>query len=228
MKKTTGGIVKAIRIVFSIAVAVAVIFIPAGTLAWPEAWILLGAYFVFVLALVLRIKKRDPELYQERTARQKEGKRWDKILLSVYTVFLLLMLVASGLDAVRFRLSHIPLEVKIGAFLSFLPVGLLFFLVYRENTFASKVVRVQKDRGQRVIDSGPYKVVRHPMYAAIILMIPAVPLALGSWWALIFAGLVDILFVVRTALEDKTLKDELPGYIDYAKKTRFRLIPGIW
>ena len=110
----------------------------------------------------------------------------------------------------------------------FLPIGFLFFLVYRENTFASKVVRVQKDRRQRVIDSGPYKVVRHPMYAAIILMIPAVPLALGSWWALIFAGLVDILFVVRTALEDKTLKDELPGYIDYAKKTRFRLIPGIW
>lgn len=215
-------------IILAIVVCLAVLFVPAGTLAWPEAWILLGVYFVFVIALILRIRKRDPELYKERTARQKEGKRWDKILLAFYTVFLLLMLATAGLDAVRFRLSHVPVGVKIGAFTAFVPIGLLFFLVYRENTFASKVVRIQKDRGQRVINSGPYRVVRHPMYAAIILMVLAVPPALGSWWALVFSGLIGVVFVIRTHLEDKTLQKELPGYVEYAKKTRFRLIPGIW
>jgi protein-S-isoprenylcysteine O-methyltransferase Ste14 len=228
MKKITDVFIKAVRIVLAVALGLAAVFIPAGTLAWPEAWIVVGAYFVFVIALILRIKKRDPELYKERTARQKEGKRWDKILLSFYTVFLLLMLATAGLDGVRFQLSRVPLGVKIGAFAAFVPIGLLFFLVYRENTFASKVVRVQKDRHQRVIDSGPYRVVRHPMYSAIILLVIDVPLALGSWWALVFSGLIVIVFVIRTYLEDATLKKELPGYAEYAKKTRFRLIPGVW
>jgi protein-S-isoprenylcysteine O-methyltransferase Ste14 len=90
------------------------------------------------------------------------------------------------------------------------------------------VVRVQKDRHQHVIDSGPYRVVRHPMYSAIILLVLCVPIALGSWWALVFSGLIVVVFIVRTHLEDKTLKNELPGYTEYAKKTRYCLIPGVW
>jgi protein-S-isoprenylcysteine O-methyltransferase Ste14 len=219
---------KSLKVIFGSAIALSVLFIPAGTLAWPEAWILVAAYAVFVTALVLWIRKRDPELYRERASRKKEGKSWDKILLSFYASFLLLMLAAAGLDAVRFRLSSVPTGVKLGAFIAFIPTIALFFWVYGENTFASKVVRVQTDRNQRVIDTGPYRFLRHPMYSAIILMVICIPLALGSLLALAFSGLIIIVFFIRTHLEDTMLQKELPGYAEYAKKTRFRLIPGIW
>ncbi|MBN1334919.1 MAG: isoprenylcysteine carboxylmethyltransferase family protein [Deltaproteobacteria bacterium] len=218
----------AIRVVLAVAVGLSALFVPAGTLAWREAWILVVSYGIFVTVLVLRIRWTDPELFRERVARQREGKRWDRVLLGIYGVLLLGLLATAGLDAVRFRLTRVPRGVTIGAFLAFVPITVLFFRVYRENTFASKVVRVQTDRAQRVIETGPYRVVRHPMYVAIIGMMVLIPLALGSWLALVFSAWITGIFVLRTHLEDITLMRELPGYAEYATRTRYRLVPGIW
>jgi protein-S-isoprenylcysteine O-methyltransferase Ste14 len=96
------------------------------------------------------------------------------------------------------------------------------------NPFLSTVVRIQDDRGHYVVMTGPYRYVRHPMYSAIFIMWPGIALALGSWWALIPAAVIDIIFVIRTALEDRTLQAELPGYAEYAQRTRYRLVPGVW
>lgn len=217
-----------LRVVAAIAICLAVLFIPAGTVAWPEAWALLAFYLGFVVPLLFWMKKRDPDLYRERSAKRKEGKPWDKILVSLYTIFLLLMLVAAGLDAVRFHLSRMPLAVKLIGFAGLLPIPALYVSIFKANTFASDVVRIQKDRGHRVVRSGPYRIVRHPMYAAVCFLVICIPLALGSWYALIFSGLIVMVFVVRTYLEDKTLQRELPGYAEYAGETRFRLVPGLW
>jgi protein-S-isoprenylcysteine O-methyltransferase Ste14 len=97
-----------------------------------------------------------------------------------------------------------------------------------ENAYASRWVRIQKDRGQRVVTSGPYRYIRHPMYAAIILLVSCIAIELGSWWALIPSALIGMLFMIRMALEDRMLQEELIGYKDYARKVRYRLLPGLW
>ena len=132
------------------------------------------------------------------------------------------------LDNARFHWSQVPLWLT--------GVGYLFFLismggivwVMRVNKFAEPHVRIQTDRGQRVVDTGPYAVVRHPFYALAILLFGSMPLALGSLWGLLPAGLAAALLVVRTVLEDRLLQRELPGYRDYAGRVRYRLIPGVW
>ena len=108
-----------------------------------------------------------------------------------------------------------------------LACGLVFW-VTAANTYLSRLVRIQEDRGHQVVTTGPYRFVRHPMYAGLVVLIPCLPLFLGSWWALVPAGLIAILFVIRTALEDRTLRAELPGYAEYAQHVRYRLLPGIW
>jgi len=138
------------------------------------------------------------------------------------------MLVICGIDAVRFHWSNLPLILKIIGFIGYIPSVIIIFLTIKENAYLSEVVRIQKDRSQQVVKTGPYKYVRHPMYSGIILMILFTPFALGSFIALIFSGLIIILFIIRTYLEDKTLQNELPGYKEYIKKVRYRLVPGLW
>jgi protein-S-isoprenylcysteine O-methyltransferase Ste14 len=138
------------------------------------------------------------------------------------------MTVLTGLDGVRFRWSHVPFGLNLLGFAGLVLAMLLVFWVMRENTFASSVVRIQTDRGHRVCSTGPYAYARHPMYVGVILSIISFPLALGSLFALIPAVIIVGLFIMRAALEDKTLQEELPGYKEYAQKVRFRLIPGVW
>lgn len=217
-----------IKIVLAIAIILAVLFIPAGTIFWLEAWLLLLGYFTSVLIFILWLKKHDPELLKERATRKKEGKAWDKIVLSFYTTFLILMFITCGLDAVRFQWTKVHLIIKIAGFAGFIPVIFIIFKVYKENTFASKVVRIQDDREHHVIKTGPYKYVRHPMYSAIIILMLCLPLSLGSFLALAFSVLIIIVFFIRTYLEDITLQKELPGYKEYTREVRYRLIPGVW
>jgi protein-S-isoprenylcysteine O-methyltransferase Ste14 len=122
----------------------------------------------------------------------------------------------------------VPLSLKIVGFSGFAPAFFLVFWTMTENTYLSEIVRIQKERGHRVCTTGPYKYVRHPMYAGVILIILCLPLALGSFYSLIPGSLIILLFILRTFLEDKTLQDELPGYRDYAGRVRYKLIPGIW
>lgn len=216
------------KVIIAIIVLLLLLFGSAGTIYWIEAWILIILYFIYVMGSFIWLKKNNPELLKERTSRRNEGKWWDKIILTIYTILLMFMLVICGIDAVRFHWSNLPLILKIIGFIGYIPSVIIIFLTIKENAYLSEVVRIQKDRSQQVVKTGPYKYVRHPMYSGIILMILFTPFALGSFMALIFSGLIIILFIIRTYLEDKTLQNELPGYKEYIKEVRYRLVPGLW
>lgn len=211
-------------------VFMASIFVAAGTINWPRIWFFLGFYFIAVSALLIWLKRHDPGLLKERmsVAGKKDVKGWDKIIISVYTILLLLMFLVAPLDAVRFRWSRVPPSLQWLAFLGIFASGLIVFWAFRENAYLSGFVRIQSDRGQTVCTAGPYRFVRHPMYLAIILAVLCLPLFLGSLYSLILAGLIAALFVLRTFLEDKTLRRELPGYAEYAARVRNKLIPKVW
>lgn len=217
-----------IKTVVTVLFAVAVVFVPAGTLNWPEAWIFLLLYFVFVTAALIWMKKNAPGLLKERMSKKKDIKSWDKKFFAAYTFFLIILLIVPGLDAVRFGWSEVPLIVKVLGFIGFVPaIGFAFWAV-KENAFASDAVRIQKERGHTVCTTGPYRYVRHPMYVGVILFLLFFPLSLGSLYAFIPAFINTALFILRTSLEDKTLQEELPGYKEYAQEVRYRLFPGVW
>ena len=210
------------------AVFLALLFVPAGTLRWTEAWIFIGLYTVLTTVTALWIRFKDPELFKERSSFKKDTKTWDKIIIFLYIVGLMGLLAVAGLDAVRFHWSHVPVWKKVIGFAGFIPASLIVFAATRHNTYLSQGVRIQKERGHQVCTTGPYRIVRHPMYSGIILLIACLPLALGSLFAFIPAFVIVCLFILRTILEDQTLKSELEGYREYAARVRFKLIPGIW
>jgi len=228
LNKITSKVIKVVRLIFSIALFLALFFVPAGTLKWPEAWILIVFYIVSVLGVIIWLKKNDSELLKERMQRKKDGKTWDRIFIFVYVFFLIIMLCVTGLDAVRFRWSNVHIILKIIGFLGFIPGFILGFWAMRENTYLSDIVRIQKDRGHKVCQTGPYRHVRHPMYIGIIIAMLCFPFALGSFFAVIPAIIIVVLFIIRTVLEDRTLQEELPGYREYTETVRFRLFPGVW
>ncbi|MGB2765133.1 MAG: isoprenylcysteine carboxylmethyltransferase family protein [Candidatus Aminicenantaceae bacterium] len=219
---------KIVKTVISVFLFLALIFVPAGTLNWPEAWLFFILYILIVSGVLIWLKKNNPGLLKERMSVKKDVKSWDKIIIVTYTIFLMILLVITGLDAVRFRWSNVPFVLKALGFIGFIP-GIVFSLwAMVKNTYASNMVRIQENRGHKVCTTGPYRYVRHPMYVGVIILVLCFPLALGSFYAFIPSSTIAILFVLRTLLEDKTLKKELPGYKEYAKKVRYKLIPGIW
>jgi protein-S-isoprenylcysteine O-methyltransferase Ste14 len=207
---------------------IALIFVAAGTFNWPRFWFFLGFYTVLTSALMLWLKKRDPGLLKERMTVKKDVKRWDKIIIRIYTVLLMVMYIVLPLDAVRFGWSRVPAVFSWLAFSGIFLSWAIVLWAFRENAYLSAFVRVQTDRGHTVCMTGPYRFVRHPMYLAIILAILCGPLFLGSLFSLIPAVLIVGLFVLRTSLEDRTLRAELPGYTDYAEKVHWKLIPNVW
>ena len=204
------------------------LFIPAGRWDWREAWLFILAYAIFVVILILRGISRDPEQIYERSHTGSNVKSWDKIILGVYSVLLVAMFIVAGLDAGRFKWAPVSPVMEIIGWLGLFLAGGLIWWTSSVNTFLSRQVRIQAERGQYAVTRGPYQWVRHPMYDGVILFVTGIPLILGSAWALVPAGLIAILFIIRTALEDKTLKEELSGYREYAEKVRYRLLPGIW
>jgi len=217
-----------IKTVVTILFLLALIFVPAGTLNWPEAWLVLLLYFAGVTGALIWMKKKAPGLLKERMSPKKDAKSWDKRIITVYTLLLMALLIVPGLDAVRFGWSEVPLIVKVLGFVGYLPAGRFASWAMKENAYLSNVVRIQKDRGHTVCTTGPYRYVRHPMYAGVMLIMLCLPLSLGSFYAFIPAFMIVVLFILRTSLEDKTLQEELPGYKEYAQKVRYRLLPGVW
>jgi len=229
MKKEIGKILRSIiKIVISIIIMLILIFGSAGTFFWMEAWILIFLFLSYVTFFTLWLRKKNPELLKERTSRKKEGKYWDKVILSIYTILLFFMLIVCGFDAVRFEWTQMPFILKIIGFIGYIPPVILVFLTAKENAYLSEVVRIQEDRSHQVVKTGPYKYIRHPMYLAVIIFVISTPLALGSFIALFFSGLIGIIFIIRTHLEEKTLQKELAGYEEYMKEVKYRLFPGIW
>jgi protein-S-isoprenylcysteine O-methyltransferase Ste14 len=218
----------AVRAVLLIVFLDGTLFGVAGRLNWRGAW-LLTTLFLWSLVIVLAwALKNAPELLEERIHPGANVKRWDKVILAIYQGLLLAVLVVAALDAGRFRHSMTPAVIPIAGAAAFLALVGWIWWTMSANAYLSSRARIQSDRQQQVATSGPYRYVRHPMYVAIILLVPAMALVLGSWWALIPAGFVGPLFVVRSALEDRMLLDELAGYREYASRVRYRLVPGIW
>lgn len=206
------------------------LFLPAGTLAWPQGWIFLALFVGCSQATGLWLRKADPALLAERMKSpfSADQRPRDRVVIVAIMICLSAWLVFMPLDARRFGWSHTPLWAQVlgaaliaGAFWGW--VGVL-----RANSFASVKVRVQQERGQTVISTGPYAVVRHPMYAYVLLLLIGAPLLLGSLWGLLGVGFVVPLLAARALGEEAVLMAGLPGYREYAGKVRFRLLPGVW
>ena len=205
-----------------------VLFVSAGRLDWPMAWVYVGLYFVGILVNGIVLGRRSPELINERGRGLRGTKSWDKVWVAISAPLPLIMLVIAGLDAGRFGWSSMPLPLAVAGLMVLVLAYAVIAWAMAANAYFSTAVRIQEDRGHRVVSSGPYRFVRHPGYVGMILMYVGAPVMLGSLWALIPGGLNGVAFIVRTALEDGTLQAELPGYSDYAGRVRYRLLPGIW
>ncbi len=204
------------------------LFIPSGRLDWVWAWAYIGVFVVIVAINALTLFSRNPELIAERGQPKENTKSWDRWIGLFLAVFTLGLWLVAGIDN---RLGWSPqyaLAVNLIALAGVMAGMLLVSWAMASNRFFSTTVRIQDDRGHTVMTSGPYRYVRHPGYVGFIVSNLAAPLLLGSLWALIPAGVLAILVIVRTALEDRTLQAELGGYKDYARQVRYRLLPGIW
>jgi protein-S-isoprenylcysteine O-methyltransferase Ste14 len=183
---------------------------------------------VYIVYSTLWSLENTPELLKERL-RIRKTQKWDKIILSLFSVCFVALFVMPGLDVrAQWTPVEIPIIVKVLAFVGVSISFILIFLVTKENAYASKAIKIQENKGHTVVTTGLYRYVRHPLYAAGMILLVCMPLALGSLYSLIPGALSAVLFIVRTYLEDMMLHEELPVYIEYAQKTRYRLIPGIW
>ena len=212
-------------------IAMAILW-PAGTWQWWEAWVMIVTWTAYGVVTTHHLLRHDPALLAERLKflpLHKDQKDWDKVLMSLFFIAGIGLYLIPGFDVVRYEWSEpLPEWMRILAMLIHLPCFLLLGWVMRENTFLSQVVKIDKDRGHKVVTTGPYALVRHPMYIVVIVLLFALPVALGSRYALILSVFLTLLLIIRTYFEDRTLHAELEGYPEYAKQTRYRLIPGIW
>ncbi len=216
------------RLFLVLGILAALLFLPAGRWDWPQAWILILSFGAFLFLYALWGMYKDPEQLRERSQVAQNVKGWDKLILLVYSMLLPTVFIIAGFDAGRFRWSQVFLGMQVLAWGGmFIGVALIFWAV-RTNTYLSRQARIQEDRGQVVVTAGPYRFIRHPMYLGILNLFLCLGPALGSWYALVPGLAIDILFIIRTAKEDKMLRDELVGYKDYAQRVRYRLIPGVW
>jgi protein-S-isoprenylcysteine O-methyltransferase Ste14 len=217
------------RLVFTFLISGIIIFSTAGTLKWLEAWLYLALAAFSLTFNVVWMMKNDPRLLRDRMLLEKKSpKGLDRILLFFYMLFLIVLFVLPGLDAVRFKWSSLPFFIKVAGLILTLIANYIIFIVLRENPHLSSIVEVHQDREHKVISSGIYRYVRHPWYVGIILWFCGIPLALGSLYSLIPVGMLIILLVIRIFIEEKTLGIELSGYKDYCQKVKYRLLPYVW
>ena len=220
-----------LRSLLSLAVTLVVmgvlIFVPAGTLNWPRGWVFIAAFVVATLIALITLWRLNPEIFAARSRVQPGTKAGDYVFLVLVLGGFFFILPVAGLDF-RFGWSEVPDWIVWVGYV-------LFVLSYAGQVWPQAVnrhfepgVRIQSDRGQTVIDTGPYAIVRHPGYISGALLVLSMPLMLGSWWALLPALLATIALAVRTPFEEKTLRAELPGYTDYTQRVKYRWVPGVW
>jgi protein-S-isoprenylcysteine O-methyltransferase Ste14 len=216
-----------VSLVITLVIMGLLLFVPAGTLDWPLGWWFGAAFIVCTLVAIAIIWRANPEIFSARSRVQAGTKAWDYIFIVLVMAGFALVLPVAGFDH-RFGWSAMPAWA----------IGLgyvLFVLSYAGEIWPQAVnrhfepgVRIQSDRGQTVIDTGPYAIVRHPGYISGALLVLSMPLMLGSWWALLPALMATIALAARTPLEERTLRAELPGYADYTQRVKYRWVPGVW
>lgn len=214
-----------IQVLFTLIIQGIILFISAWTAKWHWAWIFLT---LGIIILIINLSVIPVELMEERGKKKENVKKWDKILTSINIIPMLGIYIVSGLDY-RFGWSINPnILIHISGLVFYFLGSMLFTWSMLSNKYFSTMVRIQTERGHRVAISGPYKYIRHPGYVGFIVMVLATPLSLGTLYALLMSGITTILFIIRTSLEDKTLKNELDGYLEYSNKVKYKLIPFIW
>jgi protein-S-isoprenylcysteine O-methyltransferase Ste14 len=219
-----------IGIIILLVLPVAILFGSSRRLNWDMAWVYVGLTAAFSLVSRIIMLWKTPDLAAERgQALDKEDtESWDKVLMPIGIIVVTITLIVAGLDK-RFEWSpNLPLLVHITAFATMALGYSLSTWATVANRFFSSVARIQRERGHVVVTTGPYRYVRHPGYAGTVVTSLATPLLLGSLWALVPAALTACQLIIRTALEDRFLQDELEGYHDYATQVRYRLLPGVW
>jgi protein-S-isoprenylcysteine O-methyltransferase Ste14 len=204
-----------------------ILFVPAGTAAWFAAWVYLVLFSVYGTAITLWLLKHDPALLEERIGTRPQ-KAWDKMFIIALCVVFFVWLVLMPLDAVRFHWSRMAAWLQLVGAIVLTCSYYIFYLTFRENPFLSGVVRVQKDRGQTVVSTGPYRHVRHPMYAGAFLYFLGTALFLGSWYGVLFGPVFAGMLAVRAVLEERLLREQLKGYDAYMARVKYRFIPHVW
>ena len=212
------------RLLLAIPALGALLFLPAGTLAYWEAWLYLAILLIPMFFVFRYLLKNDPQLL-ERRMQMREREVAQRRIIAASSIYFLVAFTLPGFDR-RWGWSDVPPWAVIAADLVVLFGYGIFVLVLRENQYAARTIQVEQ--GQRVISSGPYAFVRHPMYLGVTLMYLASPLALGSYWALLPALLIVPILVARIVNEEKVLERDLAGYREYKQITRYRLLPGVW
>jgi protein-S-isoprenylcysteine O-methyltransferase Ste14 len=212
------------RFIPGIIVISFLLFIPAGTIGYWNAWLFMGVLFIPMLFVIAYLMIRDPDLLSKRMNTNEKEKTQKKVVLLTSLIFLSAFII-SGLDY-RFQWSEVPLTLVIISAFIVLTGYIIFFLVMRQNSYASRVVEIQEN--QRVIDTGLYAIVRHPMYTAAIMMFVFMPLVLGSFYALIPMIIFPVQMGTRMKNEELILEKGLEGYTEYKKKVRYKIIPFLW
>ena len=212
------------KFIFGLLLVGALIFIPAGTVKYPGGWLFMGLLFIPMLILGAVMLVKAPQLLKKRlNAKEKENTQ--RVVVAISGLLFLCGFIVAGLDF-RFGWTRMPLWAVIAASAVLLVSYGLYGEVMRENAYLSRTVEVQED--QKVVDTGLYGIVRHPMYAVTVWLFLAIPLVLGSWWALVcFAPYVAVI-VIRICNEEKVLESGLPGYTAYKKRVKYRILPFVW
>jgi protein-S-isoprenylcysteine O-methyltransferase Ste14 len=204
----------------------AAMFLPAGDIWWMKGWLFLLVNFVLMALAGAYLWRVNPDIFVARSKIQEGTKGWDKGLVSILLLSHMAEFPVAALDDGRFHWSNVPLWVVVLGYVLLCLGFVVIAWVEKVNKFAEPGVRIHTE--QKVIDTGPYAIVRHPMYMGAVPYFVGIALALGSYWALIPAAIATLILVVRTVMEDKTLHAELTGYKEYAAWVRYRLIPGVW
>jgi len=212
----------------SLASVGVILFWLAGRIDWWPAWAVISVWLVWFAAMDIVILRLNPDLMAERLSPPKGAKAWDKTIMSLVRLMQLARYILAGLDQRYGWTGNFPVAAQIAAIGVCVLSCSLFTWAMASNPFFSQIVRVQADRGHTVATNGPYRYVRHPGYVGMILFEFGISTLLASWWAIAAGALCAGLFIIRTALEDRTLQAELAGYADYARQVRYRLLPGIW
>ncbi len=216
---------KALTAVIVGAFAIGVfVFLPAGTLNFSQGWLFMGVLFIPMILLGTVLLFKSPGLLEKRL-NAKEKERGQRGVIGLSALMFLGGFIVAGLDF-RFGWSRMPLWVSVVASVVFLLAYALYCEVMRENAYLSRTIEVTE--GQTVVDSGLYGIVRHPMYSVTLILFLAIPLILGSWWALLIFLIYPVIIIYRLLNEEKFLEKELDGYLEYENKVKYRLIPYIW